>query len=89
MQINGIRNICTGAAGDARHVDRYGFGAAAHSISQVACHEGREIYAFTRAGDTQAQRFATNLGAVRAGSSDEQPPRLLDAAILFARTMPW
>jgi propanol-preferring alcohol dehydrogenase len=72
------------AAGAARRVGIYGFGAAAHIITQVACHEGREILAFTRKGDVTAQQFARDLGAVWAGSSDEQSPRLLDAAILFA-----
>jgi propanol-preferring alcohol dehydrogenase len=72
------------AAGAARRVGIYGFGAAAHIITQVARHEGREILAFTRKGDATAQEFARRLGAVWAGSSDEQPPRLLDAAILFA-----
>jgi len=62
----------------------YGFGAAAHIITQIACQEGREIHAFTRTGDIAAQRFATSLGAAWAGSSDEQPPSPLDAAILFA-----
>ncbi|HEV8647080.1 MAG TPA: zinc-dependent alcohol dehydrogenase family protein [Burkholderiales bacterium] len=72
------------AAGAARRVGIYGFGAAAHIITQVARHEGREILAFTRKGDSTAQEFARSLGALWAGSSDEQPPCLLDAAILFA-----
>jgi propanol-preferring alcohol dehydrogenase len=72
------------AAGAARRVGIYGFGAAAHIITQIACQEGREIHAFTRTGDIAAQRFATSLGAAWAGSSDEQPPSPLDAAILFA-----
>ena len=72
------------AAGAARRVGIYGFGAAAHIITQVACHEGREILAFTRKGDSTAQQFARSLGASWAGSSDEQPPHLLDAAIVFA-----
>lgn len=72
------------AAGAARRVGIYGFGAAAHIITQIARHEGREIHAFTRKGDATAQQFARSLGAVWAGSSDEQPPCLLDAAILFA-----
>jgi propanol-preferring alcohol dehydrogenase len=72
------------AAGAARRVGIYGFGAAAHIITQLACHEGREILAFTRKGDSAAQEFARSLGASWAGSSDEQPPSLLDAAILFA-----
>jgi propanol-preferring alcohol dehydrogenase len=71
-------------AGDARHVGLYGFGAAAHLIAQVACFEGREVYAFTRPGDAETQRFALSLGASWAGGSDEAPPRELDAAIIFA-----
>ncbi|MBI4880886.1 MAG: zinc-dependent alcohol dehydrogenase family protein [Planctomycetes bacterium] len=70
--------------GDARRVGFYGFGAAAHILVQVARHEGREVYAFTRAGDLQAQRFALDLGAVWAGGAEERPPVELDAAILFA-----
>jgi propanol-preferring alcohol dehydrogenase len=62
----------------------YGFGSAAHQICQVAVHQGREVYAFTRPGDTRTQRFATGLGAAWAGGSDEPPPRPLDAAIIFA-----
>jgi propanol-preferring alcohol dehydrogenase len=72
------------AAGNARRVGIYGFGAAAHIITQVARHEGREILAFTRTGDVKAQQFARALGAVWAGCGDEPPPCLLDAAILFA-----
>jgi propanol-preferring alcohol dehydrogenase len=71
-------------AGEARRLGIYGFGAAAHIIAQVARHEGREVYAFTRAGDVAAQDFARGLGAVWAGGSDETPPEPLDAAILFA-----
>lgn len=70
--------------GDARRIGIYGFGAAAHLITQVAVYEDREIYAFTRAGDTQAQEFARSLGARWAGSSSELPPEMLDAAIIFA-----
>ena len=62
----------------------YGFGAAAHIVAQVARYQGREIYAFTRPGDTSAQDFARGLGAVWAGGSDEMPPEALDAAIIFA-----
>ena len=72
------------AAGDARRLGLYGFGAAAHIIAQVAAHEGREVFAFTKAGDRAGQHFARSLGAVWAGGSDEQPPESLDAAILFA-----
>ncbi len=70
--------------GEARRVGFYGFGAAAHILVQVARHEGREVYAFTRAGDAPAQRFALELGAVWAGGAEERPPAELDAAILFA-----
>jgi propanol-preferring alcohol dehydrogenase len=62
----------------------YGFGAAAHIVAQVARHQGREIYAFTRPGDQVAQDFARELGAVWAGPSTDRPPEALDAAILFA-----
>ena len=62
----------------------YGFGAAAHIVAQVAVHQGKRLYAFTRRGDTEGQRFALGLGAVWAGSSTEQPPEPLDAALIFA-----
>ena len=62
----------------------YGFGAAAHIIAQVAVAQGKQVYAFTRAGDEQAQEFARLLGAVWAGSSDAPPPEALDAALIFA-----
>ena len=71
-------------AGDAGRLGIYGFGAAAHIVTQVARYQGREIYAFTRAGDEQAQEFARELGAVWAGRSDEASPVALDAAIIFA-----
>jgi propanol-preferring alcohol dehydrogenase len=71
-------------AGDARRLGIYGFGAAAHIVAQVAKHQGREVYAFTRAGDSDAQQFARQLGAVWAGASESRPPDELDAAILFA-----
>ena len=70
--------------GDARRLGLYGFGAAAHIVAQVARHQGREVYAFTRAGDDQAQDFARELGAVWAGAADHRPPESLDAAIIFA-----
>lgn len=70
--------------GDAKRIGFYGFGAAAHLITQIARWQGREVYAFTRAQDTTAQTFARSLGAVWAGSSLEPPPQLLDAAIIFA-----
>ena len=71
-------------AGDAKRLGIYGFGAAAHIIAQVARYQGRSVYAFTRRGDQEAQRFAKGLGAVWAGGSDERPPEELDAAIIFA-----
>lgn len=70
--------------GDAQKLGFYGFGAAAHILVQVAAHRGREVIAFTRAGDVDAQQFARRLGAVWAGESGESPPEQLDAAILFA-----
>ncbi len=71
-------------AGDVRRLGFYGFGAAAHIAVQVARWEGREVFAFTRPGDTAAQDFARRLGAVWAGGSDEAPPEPLDAALIFA-----
>ena len=71
-------------AGDAERLGLYGFGAAAHIIAQVACFEGRRVYAFARSGDHAAKTFARKLGAVWAGGSDEKPPAPLDAAIIFA-----
>jgi len=70
--------------GDARRLGLYGFGAAAHIIAQVARHQGREVYAFTRRGDEESQEFARQLGAAWAGSSETPPPVELDAALLFA-----
>ncbi|RPI45732.1 MAG: zinc-binding alcohol dehydrogenase family protein [Betaproteobacteria bacterium] len=71
-------------AGDARVIGIYGFGAAAHIVAQVARHEGRELYAFTRPDDSEAQRFARELGASWSGHSGERPPKPLEAAIIFA-----
>ena len=71
-------------AGNAVRLGIYGFGAAAHIVAQVAQFEARSVYAFTRAGDTAAQAFARQLGCTWAGSSEEQPPTELDAAIIFA-----
>lgn len=71
-------------AGEDRRLGIYGFGAAAHLVAQVARHQGREVFAFTRAGDSAAQDFASECGAVWVGGSDERPPVELDAAILFA-----
>jgi propanol-preferring alcohol dehydrogenase len=70
--------------GTARRVGFYGFGSAAHILTQVAKHEGREVYAFTRTGDDESQRFALELGAVWAGDSTSLPPDQLDAALIFA-----
>src|SRR5690349_14934430 len=70
--------------GGARSIGIYGFGAAAHLITQVAVYQGREIYAFTRDGDIAGQEFARSLGACWAGGSSETPPAMLDAAIIFA-----
>jgi propanol-preferring alcohol dehydrogenase len=71
-------------AGQAKALGLYGFGAAAHILAQVARHQGRSVYAFTRPGDEATQKFARSLGAVWAGGSDETPPEKLDAAIIFA-----
>jgi propanol-preferring alcohol dehydrogenase len=72
------------AAGDASRLGLYGFGAAAHIVAQVARHQGRRVFAFTRPGDAEGQRFARELGAEWAGGSDQPPPEPLDAAIIFA-----
>lgn len=71
-------------AGEGKRLGLYGFGAAAHVIAQVALSLGKEIYAFTREGDTKGQEFARTLGAVWAGGSNEKPRVPLDAAIIFA-----
>lgn len=71
-------------AGDARRLGLYGFGAAAHIVAQIARHEGRQVYAFTKPHDLDGQAFARELGATWAGASDTQPPAQLDAAIIFA-----
>lgn len=73
-----------GMAGDARRIGLYGFGASAHIVAQIAAHRGREVYAFTRRGDDTGQVFARELGATWAGDSTQTPPRVLDAAIIFA-----
>lgn len=72
------------AAGDPARLGLYGYGAAAHLVAQVARHEGRRVFAFTREGDDEGQRFARELGAEWAGPSSSAPPERLDAAILFA-----
>ena len=71
-------------AGDGERLGLYGFGASAHIITQVALHQGRRVFAFTRPGDVGGQQFARELGAEWAGGSDEPPPEELDAAIIFA-----
>lgn len=71
-------------AGDGHRIGLYGFGAAAHILAQVCRWQGRQVYAFTHAGDIAAQQFALNLGACWAGSSEKRPPEQLDAAIIFA-----
>ncbi|VEP18633.1 putative alcohol dehydrogenase AdhA [Hyella patelloides LEGE 07179] len=84
--------LCAGLIGyrsyrmseDAEKIGFYGFGAAAHILIQVANYQNKQVYAFTRSGDTQGQQFALNLGAVWAGSSENLPPEELDAAIIFA-----
>jgi alcohol dehydrogenase, propanol-preferring len=70
--------------GDAERLGFYGFGASAHILCQVAVHQGRRVFAFTRAGDKEGQAFARGLGAEWAGSSEEAPPEELDGAIVFA-----
>jgi alcohol dehydrogenase, propanol-preferring len=80
--LSGYRSLTT--TGQARRVGIYGFGAAAHIVTQVARFQGREIYAFTRRGDREGQGFALSLGAAWAGDSDTLPPEKLDAAVIFA-----
>ncbi|HEY9791125.1 MAG TPA: zinc-dependent alcohol dehydrogenase family protein [Candidatus Obscuribacterales bacterium] len=77
-----------GMTGEAQRLGLYGFGAAAHIIAQVALHQGRQVFGFTRDGDEKGQEFARSLGAVWAGGSSRQPPELLDAAIIFAPVGP-
>jgi propanol-preferring alcohol dehydrogenase len=76
--------LMAGSAEEASRLGIFGFGAAAHIISQVAVYEDREVYAFTKPGKRKNQEFARSLGAVWAGGSDELPPKPLDAAIIFA-----
>ena len=71
-------------AGDGKRLGLYGFGAAAHIIAQVACWQGKSVFAFTQPGDRQTQDFARSLGAAWAGGSNETPPEPLDAAIIYA-----
>ncbi|HEY2713473.1 MAG TPA: zinc-dependent alcohol dehydrogenase family protein [Chthoniobacterales bacterium] len=79
---------CLRKAGDARRLGIYGFGGAAHIIAQIARHEERDVFAFTTPGDIAAQDFARRLGAKWVGGSDEAPPEMLDAAIIFAPVGP-
>ena len=74
--------------GEIETLGLYGFGAAAHIICQIGIHQGKQIYAFTRPGDDQAQKFARRLGVAWAGPSGERPPVELDAAIIFAPVGP-
>jgi propanol-preferring alcohol dehydrogenase len=78
----GYRSLA--AAGDAERLGLYGFGASAHIIAQVARHQGRRVFAFTKPGDAAGQAFAREIGAEWAGDSDAPPPEELDAAIIFA-----
>ena len=71
-------------AGDGQKIGLYGFGAAAHIIAQVARWQGRDVFAFTRSGDTAAQAFAKKMGACWCGASDDRPPGELDSAIIYA-----
>jgi alcohol dehydrogenase, propanol-preferring len=75
-------------AGDSERLGLYGFGSAAHQICQVAVHQGRTVFAFTRPGDARTQQFARSLGAAWAGGSDEPPPEPMEAAIIFASAGP-
>ncbi|MBN1632102.1 MAG: alcohol dehydrogenase catalytic domain-containing protein, partial [Thermoleophilia bacterium] len=70
--------------GDAERLGIYGYGSAAHIVTQVACHQGRRVFAFTRPGDTTSQEFALEMGAEWAGDTAEPVPEELDAAIIFA-----
>lgn len=84
--------LCAGLIGyrayrklkDIKRIGIYGFGSAAHILTQVAISNGQEIYAFTRKEDRQAQTFAVKMGAIWAGNSEQIPPVLLDGAIIFA-----
>lgn len=75
---------CLKKAGDAKRLGLFGFGAAAHIIAQVSVWQGRQVFAFTKPGDVTAQGLARQLGCIWAGSSEDQPPAELDAAIIFA-----
>ncbi|MCW3478908.1 hypothetical protein OL229_04905 [Neisseriaceae bacterium JH1-16] len=71
-------------AQEAQRLCIYGFGAAAHIVTQLACYQGREVYAFTYPGDVATQQFSLDTGAYWAGNSSKAPPVALDAALLFA-----
>lgn len=71
-------------AGEGKRLGLYGFGAAAHIVAQVAAWQGKRVFAFTRPGDEESQRFARSLGCFWAGGSDEEPAEALDSAIIFA-----
>jgi propanol-preferring alcohol dehydrogenase len=71
-----------------KRIGIYGFGGAAHIITQVACHDGKDVYAFTKAHDSEGQQFAKKLGAVWAGDSGQRPPVELDSSIIFAPVGP-
>ena len=75
-------------AGDGERLGLYGFGSSAHILCQIAVAQGRRVFAFTKPGDRDTQRFARSLGAEWAGGSDEAPPEPLDAAIVFAPVGP-
>jgi propanol-preferring alcohol dehydrogenase len=80
--------VMAGSASEAVHLGIYGFGGAAHIVTQVAVHEHRQVYAFTRPGKKSHQEFARSMGAAWAGGSDELPPHPLDSAIIFAPAGP-
>jgi alcohol dehydrogenase, propanol-preferring len=80
--------VMAGSVQEATHLGIYGFGGAAHIITQVAVHEHRQVYAFTRPGKKSHQEFARSMGAAWAGGSDQLPPHPLDAAIIFAPAGP-
>ncbi|MDP1766265.1 MAG: alcohol dehydrogenase, partial [Methylotenera sp.] len=90
--VNAAPLLCAGLIGyralklaeDGQNLGIYGFGAAAHIVTQLAVHEGSKVYAFTQEHDTAAQDFARQLGAVWAGSSKSLPPHPLDSALIFA-----
>jgi len=82
----GYRAYCV--AGDARRLGLYGFGSAAQIVAQIARADGRQVFAFTRDGDHDAQHFAKRMGAAWAGGSGDTPPEPLDAAIIFAPAGP-